>query len=144
MRRALPRNCEVIGKAASNETGSASFYIPVEQDRVAADRPNVGSMERSDGPIREVTVETLRFVKIDVEGHEAAVLAGAWQKLETRRPTVLLEILQPQTQAARSIFDRFLAMGYHCIQLQNRELRAISRLPDSSLYRIYIFWPSAA
>ena len=154
LRRALPRHCEVVAMAASDETGSASFYIPVEQDRAAADRPNVGSMERPEGPMREVTVETLRldelpvdnlrFVKIDVEGHEAAVLAGAWQMLETHRPTVLLEILQPQTQEARSIFDRFLAMGYHCMQLQNRELRAISRLPDSSLYRNYIFLPLAA
>ena len=92
----------------------------------------------------ELPVDDLRFVKIDVESHEASVLAGVWKMLEAHRPTVLLEILRPQTQEARKIFDRFLAMGYHCMQLQNRELGAISRLPDTSIYRNYIFLPLAA
>lgn len=153
LRRALPNHCDVIAKAASDENGTATFYIPVEDKRVAADRPNVGSMERPDGPMRELTVETLRlddlsvenvrFVKIDVEGHEAAVLAGAWGLLETHRPTVLLEILEPQLAASRAIFDRFMDMGYQCMQLQDRELRALSQLPDSRTYRNYIFLPLA-
>ena len=152
LRRALPRHCEVVAKAASDESGTATFYIPVEQDSGTADRPNVGSMERPKGPMREVTVETqrlddfpvddVRFVKIDVEGHEAAVLAGAWRLLEEHRPTVLLEILNPHGNEALRIFDRFKSMGYQCTQLQNRQLRAISKLPENNIYRNYIFLPS--
>lgn len=154
LRRALPRHCEVFAKAASDENGTATFYIPVEQDSGTADRPNVGSMERPEGPMREVTVETqclddlpvddVRFVKIDVEGHEAAVLAGAWGLMEAHRPTVLLEILNPNGSEARDIFKRFRSMGYQCMQLQNRELRAIPQLPESNVYRNYIFLPLAA
>ena len=152
LRRALPRHCDVNATAASDKNGTATFYIPVEQDSGTADRPNVGSMERPEGPLREVTVETqrlddlpvddVRFVKIDVEGHEPAVLAGAWRLLEEHRPTVLLEILNPNGSEARDIFDRFKSMGYQCMQLQNRQLRAISKLPESNIYRNYIFLPS--
>lgn len=150
---ALPSHCEVLAKAASDENGTANFYIPLEEDNGAADRPNVGSMERPDGPMRVVSVETVRlddmaldnvrFVKIDVEGHEAAVLSGAWKMLEQHKPTVLLEILEPATDKAKAIFDRFKNMGYGCMQLQGRELRALTALPQASDYRNYVFVPAA-
>ena len=43
------------------------------------------------------------FVKMDVEGHELAVLQGASRLLETQRPTVLVEIEQHSERSG--VFD---------------------------------------
>jgi hypothetical protein len=54
------------------------------------------------------------FLKIDVEGHEQALLAGAQKTLEAHRPTVLIECESRHRpdQDVRPVLDLFAALGY--------------------------------
>ncbi|MEX2317972.1 MAG: FkbM family methyltransferase [Pirellulales bacterium] len=54
------------------------------------------------------------FLKIDVEGHELAVLEGGRRTLEAQHPTVLIECEarhRPDGDV-RPVFERFAAIGY--------------------------------
>ena len=54
------------------------------------------------------------FVKIDVEGHEFAVLEGATELLDSQRPTVLIEV-EPRSDQPRSldnVVEFFSERGY--------------------------------
>ena len=54
------------------------------------------------------------FLKIDVEGHELAVLEGARHTLEAHRPTILLEC-EARHRAdgdVRPVFELLQSLGY--------------------------------
>jgi FkbM family methyltransferase len=54
------------------------------------------------------------FLKIDVEGHESAVLAGARQTLESHRPAILIEC-EARHRAdgdVRPVFELLQSLGY--------------------------------
>jgi len=91
--------------ALSAESGTAEFMVPVV-DGVA--RPGKGSLEDPSDHVmghdlQRFTVPTTRLddvladasridmIKIDVEGHEDAVLAGATAVLEKHRASILVE-----------------------------------------------------
>ena len=80
----------------------------------------------ADGPIEMVTLDevtashgTLGFLKLDVEGFEAAVLAGAERVLSKDRPAIWVELTvqhgEENVEATRSILE---AHGY----IQQRKL----------------------
>jgi len=61
-------------------------------------------------------VTTVDFVKMDVDGHEGGVLAGAAQMLARDRPTILLElspyILEERGGSLAGLLDPLEAVGY--------------------------------
>jgi FkbM family methyltransferase len=59
------------------------------------------------------------FVKMDVEGHEAAVLRGGRTLLAEQRPSVLLEVWGGP--AGRAALDELAALGYLLCDLERRE-----------------------
>jgi hypothetical protein len=72
---------------------------------------------------REVPVRTaildnyefddVKFIKIDVEGHESAMIAGAEDTLRRCTPTVLIEIEQClNDRPIADLFERFESLGY--------------------------------
>jgi FkbM family methyltransferase len=81
--------------AVSNSVGTAAFFEGAE---------NIGAGSIGSGPETSETaqVETVTldgygfarvdFIKIDVEGHESSVLAGASDILRNRRPVIYLEV----------------------------------------------------
>lgn len=91
---------ELVRAAVTDRPGTVTFT----QDRPGGDR---GSVSQHRGAAqREVVVQAVRLddrneapvvVKIDVEGHELAVLRGAEQTLQTHRPVVIVE--------ARGVFE---------------------------------------
>ncbi len=100
---AMPSNVFVHRVALSDRTGQADLWIPSGGPGSEVR----GSLEpgyRAETEWRRRSVATSRlddfkltdvgFVKMDVEGHELAVLHGASHLLETQRPTVLVEIEQ--------------------------------------------------
>ncbi|MFB4315904.1 FkbM family methyltransferase [Actinomadura sp. 21ATH] len=94
LRRAFPR-VDVVQAAASDACGEIDLWIP-ETGALAG----VSSVTAGAGrPVRvpRVTVDGLRltdvrFIKLDVEGHEPNVLRGAADTVRRDRPTLLVEV----------------------------------------------------
>jgi hypothetical protein len=67
------------------------------------------------------------FIKIDVEGHEAAVLRGASRLIEQSAPTLLIEIEQRHIQGPiQDVFNMVAEMGYAGFFLKDWVLRSIA------------------
>lgn len=139
-RRVLPRlranlelnevEAEIYEAAASDHTGAATFIY----------NPNVpltsgGSLEgvKAPGPQTE-TVTTLRIdaldlpkpgvIKVDVEGHELAVLRGAEGYITAFRPPMVLEANTPAHEAALAAW--LADHRYSYIKADGRNLLCVS------------------
>jgi len=98
---AMPSNVRIHGVALGEIAGEASLWIP-PGGMGTEGRATLEAAWRPDTGGRMVSVQTERldsfhledvgFVKIDVEGHEFAVLRGAVNLLETQRPNLMIEI----------------------------------------------------
>jgi FkbM family methyltransferase len=64
------------------------------------------------------------FLKVDVEGAEGQVIAGAAELIRTRRPTFLIELHDPGP--TREVLDALTAAGYGFSDLHGRPLDDVS------------------
>lgn len=125
LRRTLPRRVLVHELAVSDSAGTAMLRIPyrdtIEEFSTAtieAGNPLPGSasvrtvaceMARLD----DVVKEPVGFMKIDVEGHELAVLRGAERILREDRPNLLIESERRHNPTApESVFALLGGFGY--------------------------------
>jgi FkbM family methyltransferase len=137
--RAAPGNVSVFNVALSNHKGTAVLSIPppsleslkgdltlrcleaasIEKqfDGVPCDRIPVVTQR-----LDEDNLQNIGFIKIDVEGHEMAVLEGAEETLRRCRPVVLMEIGQHHIKwDIREEFAAIEAKGYEgCFFLEGR------------------------
>jgi FkbM family methyltransferase len=111
-----PGNISICHQALSSKHGNATLYIPV-RDSI----PLVGWASLSPGncpgvdehiqkPIEIVTLDSLdildvKFMKIDVEGHEVEVLKGAYNTISKFRPTVLIEVKSDNLDRVSEFFS---------------------------------------
>jgi len=99
LRRAAPRNVVVSSDALSDTAGHKTFRVPVAAGHVSVTLGSLAPVDAESTIERQVRTSTLDqlagedigFVKIDVEGHEAEVLAGGRELLRRWRPVLLLE-----------------------------------------------------
>lgn len=89
------------GLASLEPTGRFQAYvtetIPVTTlDLFLADRPG----------------KRIDLIKIDVEGAEHRVLAGARRTIEVFRPLLLVEIIEADSPGGRAVWDMLTALGY--------------------------------
>jgi FkbM family methyltransferase len=140
LRRFLSHTVRLEDAALSSGAGQAEF-------RVVADNTGVATIEAKnplsmiDHPesiaTRSVATRTLdsfalpevSFIKIDVEGHEEAVLAGAVQTIAANRPAVLVESEDRHNPGAPArVADWFSALDYDGFYIKAQRLRPVGTL----------------
>lgn len=126
--RGVGSKATVHHAALSDQAGEFALRIPkTGQGRYSNQGASLNHDKVGDS-YGEVMVKTLRlddmdiknigFIKIDVEGHEMAVLDGAVQTIKRERPTLLIEMEQQHTK--RPIKDdlkRVIDLGYRMVFL---------------------------
>jgi FkbM family methyltransferase len=139
LRKKLPPSVVVHECALSNRTGSGELRIPYNNDvemhgtaTLETENPLPGSTHVKPVPCRlerldDVIAEPVGFMKIDVEGHELAILEGAERILRAHRPVLLVESETRHNRAApQSIFDFLTGLGYVGFFQKQHRLHGIS------------------
>lgn len=131
LRLAVPRNVSVRERALSNTAGEARFFVPLDES--GHWRPNIGSLEQPGERSEEIVVERGRLddegltdigmIKIDVEGHEGAVIEGAMATIRRDRPVMLIEILHKTTPQASAVMAALAGADYAALACQDGALR---------------------
>jgi FkbM family methyltransferase len=125
------RNCTLVNVALSNRSGTATLRVPVESGELPAlGTIEVGntSLEANARELRSYEIQVARlddlidryvaagevigFVKIDVEGHEHAVVEGATATIDRHRPVVMIETEYRHSDRVRDLFALFVRRGY--------------------------------
>ncbi len=94
--------------ALSERSGTATIRV------LARDRHPVGSYDVPTRRLDDYFLDGVGFVKLDVAGHEAAVLRGGRNTIAAQRPRLLLameERHRPGTTA--EVFELLGGLGYH-------------------------------
>ena len=119
VRPALPSNVMLHTIALSNAEGEAELHIPVDGGIILEGWASLGTPQIGDeSGWRRVRVETrtldsyafgeVDLIKIDVEGHEMSVLAGAMETIRRCRPWFIIEVWddsRPQVTAFMKELD---------------------------------------
>ena len=123
LRRAFDDRVSVVNAACSDHHGSAQLRIPTPGGTANLYRGSIDAGVSFDTNTIGITVETVPldvlakgpvgFIKIDVEGHELAVLAGAGNVLKRDRPTVLVEAEERHKRGTvASVMAHFAELRY--------------------------------
>jgi FkbM family methyltransferase len=72
-------------------------------------------------------LDNVGFVKVDVEGHELAVLKGGAQTIRQNQPSLLIEIEERHSEnAVGEVIEFITALGYSGFFLQGQQARPVS------------------
>jgi FkbM family methyltransferase len=125
--------------AVSDEPGSAQMQVPVFGGRHVTAQSSLahGFGDLEGVAVESVSVPTVRlddelgdrsidFIKIDVEGHEIAVLQGAAGILRKYLPPMLIEIEQRHLEyPIADVFAEITGLGYQLYFINGSRLRPI-------------------
>jgi FkbM family methyltransferase len=140
LRRFLGETVQLEDAALSNCIGQAEFRVVAENTGVATiEAANPLSMidQRETITVRPVATRTLdsfglsdvSFIKIDVEGHEEAVLAGGRDTIAGNRPVALVEAEDRHNSGAPGrVADWFGVLGYEGFFIKQRRLLPVTEL----------------
>lgn len=117
LRRTLPSRVEVIAAAASDSGGEAELWVPCADAGVRG----VSSLHRRDihgesikvplVRLDDLGLSDVRFIKIDVDGHEVPALRGAEEVITRDQPRLLIEVEQ-RIQPVTDVIDQMRSYGY--------------------------------
>ncbi len=119
---------EVVEKGLSDIHGTKNLSISYNNVGISRivneDTKTSIEVETLDRLRSKLKLEKVGFVKIDVEGHEAKVLAGAQQLLKSQQPVIALE-LHSSGDLPRQVHDELLKSGYQYFwEITNSQTKA--------------------
>lgn len=123
-------NVIVVNAGLSEEAGNATLFVNqdgnlggstlVHENKGPAALSEEVSLEHGDTFLKTHQIKDVDFIKIDVEGHEQAVLTGLRNTIQNNRPLILMES-DRQDRNHQWIDDedkrRALLSGYHLLAL---------------------------
>src|SRR5882672_392885 len=147
LREKFPRRVTVEAMALSDRSGTVELRSPVVDgvvvtgcstisDEAAATYPGHRGVEVPMDRLDDVYRGNAGFIKIDVEGHEQAVLDGAIETIRRCRPRMLVEIderLSPGGLARAKAYFRDL--GYRGYYVRTGRLEPIDRFSTEELQK---------
>jgi len=138
VRECLPRNVHIENVALSDRAGAAVLRVPKSGPDGAKEA--WGTLEEANplggGAFEEIEVRSARlddydfppvgFLKIDVEGHEEAVLRGGSKLLRCDRPACMIEIEERHNSGAVArVFQYFKDLDYSTFYLNDGSFKPI-------------------
>lgn len=153
LKKAVSANVTVIEAGLSDHVGTAVLKIPLYVD--GRQIHGCGTIEDHsfDGQISQASIaikrlddehyENIGFIKIDVEGHEEAVIRGALGLINRCHPRLLVEIWQRhlRRKRVRDVVDFIESLGYRTCAVRTgsnsrkvlyREIPASDMLSESN------------
>ena len=139
------RGVTVSPAALSNVSGPGVLRVPrtaggfsnqgasLNYDKVG---PDFGAVEIETRRLDDEGLDRVGFIKIDVEGHELAVLEGGRVLIERDRPVLLIEIEEAHTK--RPIEDSLaavMALGYDGFALFRGVLKGLGAFDPEAHHR---------
>jgi len=136
-RSVAARNVEVINIALSSQPGRARLSMPknhkghgITELATIAREPGAHdtiSVEVETRRLDDFPVTDCSFIKIDVEGHEEAVLEGGASLITRERPVLMIELIESfNPGAVDRLAGRYAAAGYDCLFLSRGALRPVA------------------
>ncbi len=145
-------NVEVRRLAVCDRNETLKFSVPIDpRGAMQFNGGQLGDDIGCDAEIFEVQgvrlddeeLGDVGFLKVDVEGHEEAVLRGAREMLERCSPVVMLEILGLSEGDGHSpIFDLMEEMGYCACFYDGASIVPLCRAKLDLMGRNFIFFPT--
>ena len=136
---ARPANARALRLALSDRDGTGDLEVPRLRAGWSNQHASLNPRRNSGREVRTVEVEMRRldsldvgpvgFIKIDVEGHEKEVLAGAGKLIARDRPRMVIELEERHT--GRPLADAVAeieALGYDAFFLRNGTLTRFAEL----------------
>ena len=141
--KAIFKQCHVFDIALSDTKGTHQFKIPiingVVDNCLSSLEVENKEVNETESIVYEVNTNTLDnftkencvfpdLIKIDVEGHELAVLKGAENYITTYYPTLIIEIEQRHHKSieVESIFNSFKDKGYNSYYYSKKQAQLFS------------------
>ena len=146
------RRVSIHQVALGASSGTATLVTPIQGDQL---RPGYASLSNDTAPGHKESVnvatldsfelENVSLMKIDVEGGELDVIAGAVETIRRWRPLLLVEIEQRHhTEDIALVFARFAALGYSALFLAaDGTLQPLSRFDLDRHQRLPLADPAA-
>src|SRR5690606_8392324 len=115
-----PKNVRIVNAAMSDHQGVTTLHLP-GGGKGSEGRSTVEASVAVEGAtpvqvplttIDALELDDVAFVKIDVEGHELAVLDGAEKTLTAQQPPVLIEVEARGSVDVAAVFRRLESFGY--------------------------------
>lgn len=142
----------------SDQTGQATLNFARETLNtggayIGAPDPSLGALAAETVPVVRLDDfdcrRPIRLIKMDVEGGEPRVIAGAGRLLATDRPTIVSEIHPEQLRRVcgvgpAAVLDRLTALGYQAHRIEAHGLGPLVRAEDITEVVTLAFVPLSA
>lgn len=143
-RMVAPRNVEVVNVALSANDARMVLRIPINaKGRTVDDLATVEvknnsciggtcAVEVSSKRLDDYDLSDCGFIKIDVEGHEEAVLDGATRLIETQRPILMIELVNAHNGGIiERVVDRLSGLSYSAYFLSRGRLAPVAEFDEA-------------